>query len=99
MSSSRPTSIQCWPVNSADLGQDAVLMRLGAARPLGPGIALHRALRREEALVQDAPVLVVADDPLAHGVDADPRHPRRRAFEVARLLAIKLHKGADMLQH
>ncbi len=40
-----------------------------------------------------------SDDPAADVVDADPRDPRRGAFEIARLLAVELQERADILQH
>jgi len=74
-------------------------VRRGAAGALCPGIDLHEALREQEAVVQGAPPVVILDDPAPHIIDADARHPRRGALEIARLLAIELQEGANMLEH
>src|SRR5690242_3053840 len=100
MSSRRPTSIQrLVGIVSSHLCENPIFMRLGTAGALCPRVDLHETLREQETLVQCAPPFMVVDDSAPHVIDADPRHPRGGAFEIARLLAVELQEGADMLEH
>src|SRR5262249_53441647 len=82
---------------SFHLSEHPVFVGLGTAGALRPRVDLHETLREQETPVQCAPSFTVVDDSAPHVIDADPRHPRGGAFEIARLLAVELQEGADML--
>src|SRR5215472_13492188 len=99
MSSRWPISIQRSPAISASRTQGAVLVRLGAGSALRPGIDLHHALRDDETRVQCPPLLGIGADALADVIDPDARDPWCGPLEIARLLAVELEEGTDMLEH
>src|SRR5688572_22216420 len=94
-----PTAVPGLPSSRDELrprlrAQRRELLGLLAGRALRPRIGLRVLLRLEEPRVERLASFRIVDDALAHVREPHALDPRRRALEVARLLAVELQVRA-----